>query len=184
MPQDTPRRHPLEVVPPEPVASPGQVRPFAEGAEEDLWYTPTLGERMRLLGWRWLLLLPALFVIGLVLGGWYWRGELFIPLWFAGGKLAFIALALPVVLFFDMAKNAMRSRTDPFCIHCGYALDGLPDHHVCPECGRSYSFAQCDEYRRDPMWFRKRYQMRHMHARSHEPFHAGPVRSPPSNDGT
>ncbi len=27
------------------------------------------------------------------------------------------------------------------CLHCGYALNGLPDVHVCPECGKAYDLS-------------------------------------------
>lgn len=34
--------------------------------------------------------------------------------------------------------NAYRDRRFPHCLHCGYALNGLPeDQLICPECGES-----------------------------------------------
>lgn len=31
------------------------------------------------------------------------------------------------------------------CTHCLYPLDGLPDHHRCPECGNEFDQARCRE---------------------------------------
>ncbi|MCP4592728.1 MAG: hypothetical protein GY842_18490 [bacterium] len=41
------------------------------------------------------------------------------------------------------------------CVHCRYDLTGLPDHHTCPECGRSYTFTDIDAYFDDPDAYRR-----------------------------
>ena len=51
----------------------------------------------------------------------------------------------------DGFRNAPKVRR---CIHCGYALTGLPAYHTCPECGRDYSFPRIDAYIEDPKAFR------------------------------
>ena len=83
-----------------------------------------------------------------------------------------------------MLRTAVRQRPDPFCIHCGYSLTGLPDGHRCPECGRTFSFRVIEEYRRDSHWFIQRYKMRHDLPVAEVPFAAGEVRRARSRDGT
>jgi hypothetical protein len=100
-------------------------------------------------------------------------------------KLEVFAVALPITLAIGASKNIVARRKEPFCIHCGYELTGLPDHHNCPECGRPFCFAIIDEYRRDPHWFIERYNKRHEIPRADVPFQAGAVRSKrKSRDGT
>src|SRR5207253_2136792 len=45
-------------------------------------------------------------------------------------KLWVLAVAIPTVAALNAAKNAIRSRRDPFCIHCSYGLTGLPPEHT------------------------------------------------------
>ncbi len=146
------------------------------------FYLPTWGERARLMGWRWIyVLLPILLV-----------GVLFVIPWspliwqFAIGwwKLLLLAISIPVVAFMNAAKNAIRNRKDPFCIHCGYSLTGLPAEHDCPECGRPYSHRVIEEYQRDPHWFIERHRNAGSLPSADVPFMAGPKRSKRSRDGT
>ena len=93
--------------------------------------------------------------------------------------------ALPVVLAISTAKDVIRARREPFCIHCGYGLTGLPDNHACPECGRRYSFRIIDEYRRDPHWFIERYRASRLLPKPDAPFAAGTITGKRrSRDGT
>jgi hypothetical protein len=182
---DDPSRLPLERrVPLEPVASPHGVRaaPHDEGGEP-AWYKPTYGETAKLLGWRWIYFLPAvlillLMVIYLPARPWLWQ--------FAIGwwKLILIAIVLPMVWAGKTMNQIIALRKEPFCIHCGYDLTGLPGGHNCPECGRHYDPAMVEEYRRDPNWFIQRYRQRHAMPTADVPFEAGKVRSPRSRDGT
>ena len=55
-------------------------------------------------------------------------------------------------------RNVVKARRDPFCIHCGYSLQGLADSGTCPECGRPYLFSLVEEYRKDPHFFVERYR--------------------------
>lgn len=99
-------------------------------------------------------------------------------------KLIPIAVVLPASYVINVSRHILRSRKGPFCIHCGYTLMGLPDHHTCPECGETYSFATIEEYRRDPNWFIRRYTMHRELPRRDEPFMAGIPKRPRSRDGT
>ena len=143
---------------------------------------PKLGDSARYLGWRWILAVPAAVIILMALAAVTVRGAFLLPLLFAGIKLVVIALALPFVLLLEMWRKAIHSRKEPFCIHCGYGLTGLPDHHTCPECGRPYTFATINEYRRDPHWFKQRYKMIGHLPEPDAPFRAGPGKT--THDGT
>src|SRR5690348_13503520 len=101
------------------------------------WYLPTWGERLALMKWRLLYFVPLLVMLTLLV---------FIPfvvlyLW----KLLVIAVVVPLTAAANTAKNAIRLRKEPFCIHCGYDLTGLPDGHLCPECGIRFSWAEIDD---------------------------------------
>src|SRR5262249_28103279 len=106
------------------------------------------------------------------------------PLWYLGVKLIILIVAIPVLALLELTRNAVKARKDPFCIHCGYGLSGLPDYHNCPECGRPYTFAHVEEYRRDRNWFIKRKSRRPWMPRAEAPFMAGRVKSRKSRDGT
>ena len=169
-----------ERVPLDALASPAEVRPAV--GDEVRWYMPGWGETARLLGWRWVLFLPAALLAGLLvitvmhpfllqlLVGWW--------------KLWVLAVAVPMAAAMNAARHAIRSRKDPFCIHCGYGLTGLPPEYTCPECGSAYSHRLIEEYRRDPHWFIQRYRAGRDLPRAEAPFHAGPVRRRRSRDGT
>jgi hypothetical protein len=108
-----------------------------------------------------------------------------LQLLFGWWKLWVLAVAIPMVAAVNAAKNAIRSRRDPFCIHCGYGLTGLPPEHVCPECGSAYTQQLIEEYRRDPHWFIRRYEITKDLPRRDAPFEAGPVSGKArSRDGT
>lgn len=147
------------------------------------WWTPSWRDRARAVGWKWVFAIPAAVVAGLLVGS-LWYGKLLMPLWFVGVKVVSISLVIPAVLLLEVVRGCIAARKEPFCIHCGYGLTGLPDQHTCPECGRPYSFALIEEYKRDPHWFIKRYAMRHDLPVKDAPFAAGPVASSPSSDGT
>jgi len=176
-------RLPLEQrIPPTSVASPSQMR--LDPNERDVpWYKPTFAESARLFGWRWIYFLPIFAVLALIV--WVTMRPSMIQFALAWWKLEVFAIALPVTLAISASKNIIAQRKEPFCIHCGYDLTGLADNHNCPECGRSFSFAIIDEYRRDPHWFIERYKKRHDVPRADVPFHAGAIKSrKKSRDGT
>jgi hypothetical protein len=130
----------------------------ARADEAAPFWTPSWAHVFRYLGWRTLLVLPsvaaAILLAWLLMQRWYWN---------ASGPFAelLVAVALvPAPGFYWAVRRIVRRRKDPFCIHCGYTLLGLPDGHHCPECGRRFSLALVNEYRRDPHRF-----VRHWRAR-------------------
>lgn len=166
-----PRRVPLhEQVPAEPLASPVHLRGQAADVR---WWKPTWRDSCRYLGWRWVLFLPALAVSCLFIAMVAEPG-LFRFLWIVGPKLMIMLLCLPFIAAGYALKRGVQARTEPFCIHCGYDLSGLPDHHTCPECGLPYDFQAIEEYRRDPDWFIQRYRAQHKTMIDHAPFDVGP----------
>lgn len=145
------------------------------------WYKPSLAQTAALLGWRWLYCLPVLLLLLLLL---FYPG-LFLQLFIYGWKLLVFLVALPIIAFLSSARHAIRNRKDPFCIHCGYSLVGLPDGHRCPECGQPFRLSVIEEYRRDPAFFIKRLQAARKHPKESAPFAAGPQRRKgKSRDGT
>jgi hypothetical protein len=179
--QDTRPAEPLvRQIPPHPVASPTDM-PHDDGGP---WWTPSWTDVIKTIGWRWVLALPAAAVVILLLLAWFVDLRAMMPLWFLGIKVIIVLVAAPFLVLLELTRNAVRMRKEPFCIHCGYGLNGLPDDHTCPECGRPYTFAHIDEYRRDPHWYVRRYKMRGSMPRADAPFMAGPVRSKRSRDGT
>ena len=128
-------------------------------------------------------MLPAFAIVAAIVAGLFWSW-FWTPLFWGGWKLAIMLLAIPITLFSQGLRSAIQRRSEPFCIHCGYGLTGLPDNHRCPECGQTYSFAVVDEYRRDPQGFIYRYRSRRHAIPTYAPFNAGPVRRARSRDGT
>jgi hypothetical protein len=169
----------IKRVPPVSVASPSDLR--LRDPKEVRWYLPGWGETARLFGWRWIYFAPAAALVVLAIMQPWLVLLRWIVLWW---KLASIAFLLPMVAVIEAAKNIIRRRTEPFCIHCGYTLEGLPDHHVCPECGEAFSFATIDEYRRDPHWFISRYKQHGGMPAADAPFAAGERVGKRSRDGT
>ena len=57
---------------------------------------------------------------------------------------ALIYTVLPRVVF-SRLKRHLLTNDCLVCLSCGYLLHGLPEEHICPECGTSY---RIDELRR------------------------------------
>jgi hypothetical protein len=114
----------------------------------------------------------ALFSHAWFLNMWWWGGKLWI--WLGAGAVGAVAEAM---------RQATKAREEPFCIHCGYTLAGLPDQHICPECGRPYSFQLIREYQENPNWFVQRWKMQHGNP-INERFEAGKSVGRASGDGT
>jgi hypothetical protein len=174
------QRHGFDVAPPPSIASPHGIS-FDDGQE--MWWKPTWGEIWHHLGYRRLLFLPLvglIFLIGLVV----FDLRYIRYVWLIGIKWIVMLVAIPFGLASYGVAGVTRKRTDLFCIHCGYSLVGLPDLAICPECGRRYSFAQSEEYRRDPAWFIQRWRARQPFPPAHGQITAGQVRSARRKDGT
>lgn len=172
-----PGLHPLPSV-----GSPSDVSPVP-GEDVPFWL-PDWRDSMRYMGWRWILLLIPAAVVGLLALSWYYGIGLSVALWYPFIKIIIIVCAIPVGLFFKMTKDAVSQRREAFCIHCGYELEGLPDKYNCPECGRPYTWAVIEEYRRDPHWFIRRWKTQHELPMGFAPFPAGPGKRARSRDGT
>lgn len=124
------------------------------------FWRPSPGDLFRHLGWRNILFLPALGLLGIIIGG-FFEPRSWLMIFQVGLKPAIIFAAIPIALCGYAIRAAVRARKDPFCIHCGQCLLGLPSIHICPECGRPYDLQLCEDYRRDPQWFIQRWRMRH-----------------------
>jgi hypothetical protein len=146
---------------------------------EPFW-KPTLRDSIRYMGWRIVLIALSISLaifIALHLRWMYFGWA--ISLW----KPIVMLVAVPIIISLSAMRSALQARREPFCIHCGYTLNGLPDHYPCPECGRPNCLRLIDEYRRDPAWFIARCRTRQTLPSTHTPFTAGPVRSRRSRDG-
>jgi hypothetical protein len=123
------------------------------------WYKPSLTESLQRMGWRLIYFLPAAGLLALLVMMPFhlWAIQLFVIGW----KLVLLAVVLPSMVAVRSATQVLKQRKEPFCIHCGYDLSGLPDDHTCPECGEYYNFAVIEEYKRDPDWFIQRYRTAH-----------------------
>lgn len=166
-----------------PLASPSHLLAY-DG--ELRWWKPTWRDAWRYLGWRWVFFLPAAAVL-CMLAVIAMDPRPIQYLWFLGPKLLIMMLCPPFIAAGYAMKLGVQARKEPFCIHCGYELSGLPDHHRCPECGVEYDFKAIEEYRRDPDWFIQRYKAQRATRAEQLPFDTGvarPGQHRRSRDGT
>jgi hypothetical protein len=182
LPIDARGPHAIDILPPPLLASPSDmVHPVFD--ESTPFWKPGLGDILKHLGWRWILFVPALLVIA-VLAAIPWQPAMFGLIFAGGGKLLLISIGIAITAAGKAVGSAIKTRKGPFCIHCGYDLTGLPEGHLCPECGRPFLLRLIEEYRRDPHWFVHRYKNRTNSPIADTPFLAGPVRRKKSRDGT
>src|SRR5688572_28297809 len=96
------------------------------------WWRPTWGDVARRLGLSWLYIVPVtamlIAIVVLCLTD-FW----FLNLVFSSWKIWVLLIAGVIAAIVETMRKGLRSRTEPFCIHCGYTLEGLPDQHICPE---------------------------------------------------
>jgi len=175
------RRFDDVVVPPAVVASPSEMP--GDPTAEPRWWRPTWREGLPHLGYRWLYLAPSVIVVAALGGSMVLPGVRSLLL-VIGVKLGIFMAAVAITLAARGVRLAARARREPFCIHCGYNLTGLPDHHTCPECGQPYSWRVIEEYRRDPDWFILRWHERHRLPPPGATLDAGAVRGRKRRDGT
>ncbi len=179
------------VVPPAVVGSPVDLPPGPPGDThrsvtnvlgEIPWWRPNAGDVARVLGWRWVLMGPAMVVgLGLPLLALFGHSPLLKLLAPLSVKLLITAWGVILSLATWGVQKVVRARRDPFCIHCGYSLTGLGESGTCPECGRGYTRALMEEYRKDPDFFAHRHKVVRKHPEA-TPFAAGEGRT--ADDGT
>ncbi len=151
-----------------------------EGAEVPFW-RPGVPDILRSIGWKWLLLLPAVgFMVAYPAALAFAGRAAGAGGWVHGFKLWLFAVGVAVTVVLGAIRRGVSARTDDFCIHCGYSLEGLEGSGRCPECGRRFVKAMCAEFRKDPHFFEHRYRK----ARSHPPAVVFPGGAPVGGDGT
>ena len=116
-----------------------------------VWWRPRWREVLRRTPWAWAMLAPILVGVALVAGGAV-AGPGHGAVFWVGMKILLLALVIPAVTWDHLRHNVIRARLDPFCIHCGWTLTGLPQEGRCPECGRAYRMKVVEMFRRDPQW--------------------------------
>lgn len=170
-PNPAPARKPIWAAPPPNVEAGVSEVPYNPD-EPITWWRPGWSELQPHLGWRMIFLLPlAACVVLAGLGLWKPRvGMLFLGV---GVKFLLFAAAVAISLAAYVLRRATQVRGEPFCIHCGYNLTGLPDDYRCPDCGRPYKWRIINEYRRDPQWFITRWYAVHKLPKPADPFAAG-----------
>ncbi len=55
---------------------------------------------------------------------------------------AAISLALVPRMLFRSFRTRLADNNLALCMNCGYALEGLPEAHKCPECGEGYDLTR------------------------------------------
>ncbi len=145
-----------------------QPAPLTHGSPVDLqldptielrWYLPTWRERIRLMGWRNLFWLPPIALV-LALATFPFLLPAALNLLIGWWQIWIAIIAIPLIAAAEATRHVLRRRKEPFCIHCGYTLTGLPDGQPCPECGQPFRLGTIEDYRRDPHWFIERYNKR------------------------
>lgn len=168
-PPPNPTRFGIDVVPPATGASPSHL-PASDvtggasllasllPAGDVPFWRPGLASMAAALGWRWIFMGPALLltIAPVIAFAQAPRGTISV-MWVATLKLWIFAISVVVSLSIWALRNAVRSRKGTFCIHCGYDLSGGQPQGACPECGRPYISGICQEYKKDPAFFRTRF---------------------------
>jgi hypothetical protein len=146
------------------------------------WWKPGWQDIAASIGYRWIVVIVVcgLLLLGVVAGVLFAAPGL---LWI-GFKLISLLVSVVISVAGYGIRRAVQARNEPFCIFCGYNLNGLPDHYRCPECGRAYTWEQIAEYRRDPHWFIERWKQQRQLPQADDPLISPSTPRRPSRDGT
>ncbi|MFA6045957.1 MAG: hypothetical protein WC718_13325 [Phycisphaerales bacterium] len=168
-PPPAPKKFGIHVVPPPTGASPSHLpaTDITGGASllasmlpagDVPFWRPGILALAAALGWRWIFMGPALlFTIAPIIAFAEAPGGRVGMMWLFTFKLWIFAISVVISLSIWALRNAVRQRKGVFCIHCGYDLSGSLAKGACPECGRPYIVGICDEYKKDPAFFRTRF---------------------------
>jgi hypothetical protein len=150
--------------------------------EKDLpFYRPSAMDIARTIGWRWVLLVPIILVLAAFPVMFFLPPAVMMQFLQVELKLVLLALGGGITIVLWAVRNAINTRTDLFCIHCGYNLDGLTDEGTCPECGRNFKHKIIREFKKDPHFFIARWKAVQTAPKA-TPFSAG--EGPTPYDGT
>lgn len=116
-----------------------------------VWWRPAFWQVARQMRWGWVLVVPLVFGFALFIAGLVSGGTDAVGFW-VGLKVPLLTSVAILAVWEHLRHKAIRARDDPFCIHCGWTLRGLPDEGNCPECGRKYSMKVVQMFRQDPQW--------------------------------
>ena len=197
-----PRKHGVDVVPPRVVAGPSQIagntatslatgftNPVIGGIDGTVgagdvpFWQPGLVEVLGYIGWRWAVLAPAVILVVAVPVPMVMRFAVFVSLGAWLFKFWALALGLTIYIMTRAIQRGVRDRPGMFCVHCGYDIEGLGEAGTCPECGRHFVRAVCEEYKKDPHFFIERFKaLRALPKNPGASFAAGPGAT--ADDGT
>lgn len=134
---------------------------LASGKHVPFW-RPGLFFIAKSIGWKWLLLGPALVAAMGMPAAIAISPKLFVFLGIEL-KLWLFAIGISTAIIGHAMATCIKRRVDAFCIHCGYTLQGLGSAGKCSECGRAFVAGLSDEYKKDPHFFRERVKQLRRH---------------------
>jgi hypothetical protein len=118
-----------------------------------VWWRPSIRELLRQAGWAcWMILVSPLALGVALIAAAHFVGTDAIILGWLGVRILLLWLIVPFVAWGHLRLKAMHRRPDPYCVHCGYTLLGMPEEGKCPECGKPFRMKVIDMFRRDPQW--------------------------------
>ena len=117
-----------------------------------VFWRPTIRQVLGRAGWVWVATVLPVVLTGTMIVLGFLGGRPYALLWWVGLRLLLISLALPFLLWDHLTTKVYQTRQDPFCLHCGYTVLGLPEEGTCPECGKPYRMSVIHMFRHDPQW--------------------------------
>ncbi len=158
----------MPLVPHATEASPSEMGPqplnalspdFVTFLDKDVpFYRPGALDIAKTIGWRWVLLVPILMVIAALPMTLFLPRPVMVQVVQVELKLVLLAIGGGVTIVLWAVRNAINTRADLFCIHCGYNIEGLGEEGTCPECGRNFQLPIIREFKKDPHFFVARWK--------------------------